>query len=129
MGREEQIKYWISTSNEDWGVVQDLHKSGRHMYALFFIHLTMEKLLEGHWVKSNSEAPPRTHDLIHIHDQTELNLASSDLELLESLNSWNLEGRYPDYKKSLYKMATAEFTASKIEKVEILRKWLLEKLQ
>ena len=58
-----------------------------------------------------------------------MNLDSSDLELLETLNSWNLEGRYPDYKKSLYKMATAEFTASKIEKDEILRKWLLEKLQ
>ena len=129
MGQEEQINYWISSAQEDWGVVHDLYKSGRYMYALFFVHLTIEKILKGHWIKTNNEIPPRTHDLIYLHDQTELNLESNDLELLESMNSWNLEGRYPDYKKSRYKVATAEFTKLKIERIEILRKWLLEKLQ
>lgn len=128
MGQEDQISYWIKTSNEDWELIKDLVKMDRYLYALFFVHLCMEKLVKAHWVKCNSQQPPRSHDLIYLHDGTDLDLNSEQLELLESLNTWNIEGRYPDYKKSLLKIASKEFTKTKIEKTGILRQWLLEKL-
>jgi len=40
------------------------------------------------------------------------------------LTTYNLKGRYPDYKQSFYKKATIEFTVERIERIEEMRKWL-----
>ena len=40
----------------------------------------------------------------------------------------NLKGRYPDYKQSFYKKATAEFTSNRIRQIEEMREWLKSRL-
>ena len=99
MGKEEQIKYWIETSDEDWKNERSLLKDKRNLAALFFAHLTLEKILKAHWTKCNDTVPPKIHDLIYLHDQTDLELEAADLEILSQANNWKIEGRYPDFKK------------------------------
>ena len=43
---------------------------------------------------------------------------------MEEINSFNLEARYPDEKKALYKKATREYTNGFLKKIKEMRQWL-----
>lgn len=99
------------------------------MQSLFFAHLVVEKLLKAHWVRENHENfPPRTRSLDFLIGQTELLPAPSDMDTLRVLNSWNIEGRYQDYRDVVFRTTTREYAAETLEKVDKIRQWLLEKL-
>ena len=128
MGKEEQVRYWIKTAEQDWAAAEDLLKLERFIHALFFFHLVIEKLLKAHWVKDNiGDFPPRSHDLEYIYSNTEIELPAQDVDELRTLNSWNLEGRYPDYLNKISKQADKKYTLEKYENIKRIRKCLLEK--
>lgn len=71
MTKQDHIQYWIISAEKDWEVLQSLFIGGQYLYALFFAHLTIEKLLKGHWVKNNEgNYPPGIHNLIRIIEET-----------------------------------------------------------
>ena len=47
MSKEEIIKYWISASEEDFDLSRTLFQNKKFVYSLFFVHLSIEKLLKG----------------------------------------------------------------------------------
>jgi HEPN domain-containing protein len=64
MGKNEQINYWVTSSEEDWMVAEDLLRLRRYLHTLFLFHLVIEKLLKANWVKDNfGDTPPYTHNL------------------------------------------------------------------
>lgn len=128
MSREDQIKHWINGAHEDWESALILIKSKRFVQGLFLIHLAVEKLLKAKWQQDNEGFPPKTHDLLFIQGQTDLDLDENTLALLNTINTWNLEGRYTDYKNSFYKLASSSYVRSYLNDVKELRKCLLEKL-
>ncbi|HNP95571.1 MAG TPA: HEPN domain-containing protein [Cyclobacteriaceae bacterium] len=129
MSRDEQIRHWLKGAEEDWESALLLLSNKRHVQGLFLLHLTIEKLLKAKWQVDNVGFPPKTHDLLFIQGQTNLNLDEETLALLNVINTWNLEGRYTDYKNSFYKLATDRYVANYLDSTKRLRKWLLEKLQ
>lgn len=117
-------------AGRDWKSVEALFKAGQFIHALFFSHLVIEKLLKAHWTRDNIEnEPPRVHDLEFLYNQTELKLSAEQTDFLRIVNSWNLEGRYQDYKDKFYKIATKDYTEQKIKQVDELRVWLQSALQ
>ena len=95
----------------------------------FFYCLAVEKYLKANWVLDNIiNQAPRIHELQAIYSQTELQLEPELIDYLDNVNRWNLEGRYPDYKFSLHKLATNHYMQSHIEKLNRLRTCLLERL-
>lgn len=129
MEKNEHINYWVNSALRDWEVVHDLVAAGRYMYALFFAHLTVEKLLKAHWVKEHDQSyPPPLHNLTALYDHIKLNLGSNFTDELPIISSWNIEARYQDYKDRFYKLCTREYTESKLKIVEGLVKCLTEKL-
>ena len=103
--------------------------SRNYFHALFFFHLTVEKLVKGLWVRDNiGNTPPRSHDTIYLLSQTEVELSTEQLDLLRLVNTWNIETRYPDYKFLLYKQATEGYTRQKEKEVATLRQCLLAEL-
>lgn len=130
MSKPEILKHWVQTAERDWQSVLLLFNGKQFVHALFFCHLVIEKILKAHWVKDNVEStPPRIHDLEHLYSETDIELSTEQLDLLRVMNSWNIEGRYQDYKDKFYKNTTAEYTQSKINQVDKLRLWLLSELQ
>ena len=130
MGKKEIIAHWLTMAERDWKSVLALHEAGQHMHALFFSHLVIEKILKAHWAKDNEESePPRIHDLEYLYNQTELKLTADQVDLLGVMNSWNLEGRYQDYKDKFYKRTTKSYTEEKLKLVDQLRLCLLSELQ
>ncbi|MDX1912615.1 MAG: HEPN domain-containing protein [Saprospiraceae bacterium] len=129
MDKNDYIAYWKSTAEKDWEAVGHLFEKGDYLHALFFGHLVLEKLLKAHYVKDNVDNfPPRTHNLLLLSELTSLNTADEQLRLLSQMNQFQIEGRYPDYKMTMYKLATREFTQELLENVEIVKTWLINKL-
>ena len=64
MEKQDYIKYWVKTSEDDLTSMESNFNSGNYDWALFIGHLSLEKILKALWVKNNqSDIPPRTHNL------------------------------------------------------------------
>jgi len=129
MTKQEHIDYWIRSSNDDFEIFKTLNRSKKYVFALFTAHLILEKLIKAHWVKDNeSSIPPKTHNLVYLANQTELNLSSDDMELCAQFNDFQLQGRYPDYQFKIHKQITEDIYKDNSKKFQELRKCLLKKI-
>jgi len=55
-------------------------------------------------------------------------LTSDQEDFLLEVTTYNLKGRYPDYKQSFSRKATREFTANRIEQIKETQQWLKEQV-
>jgi HEPN domain-containing protein len=129
MTKQEKVKYWLESAENDWKVAGHLFEKEDYPYALFFGHLTIEKLLKALFVSKLDEPPPFSHRLTYLAETIGLEISSEQLEMLEIITDFNLEARYPDEKFSFFKRCTIEFTESNLRKIEEIRKWLLQQIQ
>ncbi len=127
--KKDKVKYWLKTADQDWKVANHLFEKKDYSYALFFGHLTIEKILKAIFTDKKDKTPPFSHNLVYLSEKADLELNDENLELLEEVSDFNLEARYPDDKFSFYKKSTSEFTENKLKQIEELKKWLLQKLQ
>jgi HEPN domain-containing protein len=128
MNKEEKIAYWVKSSGKDWKAANHLFEKGDNAHALFFGHLTIEKLLKAIFVEKFDETPPYTHRLVFIAEKAGLDISSERLELLEVITDFNLEARYPDEKFSFFKKCTRKFTEEHFKNIGGLRRWLLKEV-
>lgn len=123
----ELIQYWLKGSDYDWEAARSLFRSGKHPYCLFLCHLSVEKLLKGLIVKKTQAHAPYTHNLAYLAGKLSLEFSKEQLALLEEMNDFNLEARYPDEKNEFYKKATKPFTKQYLKSAGVLREWLKKK--
>jgi HEPN domain-containing protein len=130
MTKQEHITYWVETADKNWKAVSHLFKAKCYVESLFWAHLVLEKLLKAHWVKDNTEnTPPKTHHLIKLAAQTKLVFTDDELLFLAKMNDVQIEGRYPDYIKNVYKIYKLKQTTLLLNEVDKIRKCLLNNLQ
>lgn len=129
MNKKEKLTYWIRSAENDWIVAGHLFEKKDYPYALFFGHLTIEKLLKALFVNKFDEPPPFTHRLTYLAEKISLDMPLKKMEMLEIITDFNLEARYPDEKFSFYKKCTNKFTEANLKKIEELKKWLLKQFQ
>ena len=129
MNKISKINYWVNSAENDWKVTGHLLEKDDYAYALFFGHLTLEKLLKAFFVKVKNETPPLTHRLVYLAEKSGLDLTDEQTELLEIVTDFNLEARYPDEKFSFQKRCTKKFTLNYLTQIEEMKKWLLQKMQ
>lgn len=129
MTKEEHINYWKVLSKDDFETAKYNMEGEKNLPTLFFFHLSLEKMLMAHWVKDNpNNSPIFTHDLKKIASETDVQLESAHFELLSVVNIWNIEARYPDFKNTLKKIATKEYTFLQFERVKSFLEWLENQL-
>ena len=106
-----------------------MYKSGVYLQTLFFAHLHIEKLCKALWVKNNeNNTPPKVHNLVRILDDAKITYSGEQMDFMITLNSFQLEGRYPDYVNNLYKIYKKKKTAEILEQVNIFSLWLQKQL-
>lgn len=110
MNIQKIIDYWLESSKRDFEVAKDLFKNKHYSHCLFFCHLTLEKILKALVVKTTKEPAPYTHDLRQLTKVAKLDLTSEQLNQLDKIFTFNIAGRYNDYKFKFYKKCTKEFT-------------------
>ena len=129
MQKEDLIRYWVDASAVDYRAMNNLYTSKDYVWALFLGHLIIEKLLKGLAAKNGVTSVIKIHDLNKLAKTAKLEIDDPMKDLFDILTSFNIEARYPDYKKEFYKKCTSDFSSDYITKIKELRSWLLEQLK
>lgn len=121
---QEVVKYWRTASKEDFDSAEILFENKKYHHALFFCHLSIEKMLKAIIVKSTKTAPPLIHDLVRLGEKAKLLLNHSQMNELAEITTFNIEARYDDYKLSFRKKAKRRFSLKYLQKTKEILKWL-----
>ncbi|HNW50151.1 MAG TPA: HEPN domain-containing protein [Prolixibacteraceae bacterium] len=116
--------FWIETSDNDYQTMENLFKSKDFHWSLFMGHLVLEKLLKASVVKETKKNAPFTHDLTKLAKIAGFNFSEEQLDMLDTITTFNLNARYDSYKKAFYKKCTFEFTNQWINHIRDLRSWI-----
>lgn len=88
-------EYWVKIARYDLKTAEAMLKTGRYMYVLFMCQQTLEKLLKGLYVIRKKQFPPRIHNLLRLGELTNLKWDETIGPVIEELNRYYLESRYP----------------------------------
>jgi HEPN domain-containing protein len=90
----------------------------------------MDKILKALYVQANfNQLPPKTHNLVKLARLSKLDLSMEQEILLDEINDFNLEVRYPQYKNEFYKKCTREFSADYYQKINEMMIWLKSQIE
>jgi len=128
MSKDDLVKYWFDTAEEDWKTAEGLFDLGHYMQTLFYVHIALEKYLKGLIVKDGKE-PPFDHNILGIAKMARIDLDNDQLSHITEINTFNIRARYDDYKRSFYKKATLEYTQEYFNYAKEFRIWLKEMYQ
>ena len=129
MGMQENIEFWINSSDDNYKSMMNMLKTREYMWSLFIGHLVIEKLLKAYYVKVVSNVVPRTHDLLKLAINAGIDLDETKKDDLQYITLFNIETRYEEYRQNMRKKCTKKFTEENIAKIKGLRRWLKEKLK
>ena len=128
MTKDEIVKYWIEASESDLRAMQNLFTSKDYVWCLFLGHLVIEKLIKAVAVNNGLLVVPKIHDLNKLAKSAGLEVDGELADLLDVITAFNIEARYPDYKKEFYNKADIDFTLYYKTKITELRIWLIDLL-
>ncbi len=124
MTKEEHTKYWLETAEEDWKTANHLFEKGDYSWCLFLCHLVLEKYSKALYVQNINKSVPYKHRLSFLAEKAKLNLTNEQVDFLDEVTEFNIEARYPDYKKRFIKKATKTFTLNYLQKIKEFKEWL-----
>lgn len=99
----ELIIYWQKGYLNAWETTGILYKNKRYSDCLFYCHLTLEKLLKALVVQQQKQHAPFIHDLAILARKAGLELTLEQIDYLEHITTFNISGRYADYKTNFFK--------------------------
>ena len=130
MNITEHIQYWLDSAEHDWETAENLFAAKKYDWSLFIGHLVLEKILKAFFVQeNNNQLPPKTHNLIRLAEQSHIELSEEQEMLLDRVNEFNIETRYPQYKNEFYKKCSPEFAEEYYHKIEEMAAWLKSRIQ
>ena len=125
MSQNEAVNYWISSALEDWSISQTLYSDHKFNYALFFLQLTIEKLIKAVHISKYDEHPLYIHNIVLLAQKAGLEFDEAAMEDLKEISSFNVSARYDSYKRDFYQKSTAEFAKKWMDKGQAIREKLL----
>jgi HEPN domain-containing protein len=123
---EKQIDYWRQSSEDDLEAAEALCNHRKFRQALFFLHLSVEKILKAHVAARTRDVPPGTHDLLRLAKPADLTVADMQSATLGRLQSYCLEGRYPDMQPP---PPTEAETKKELDEARNICSWLANQLK
>ena len=121
----KQIIFWKDGAVEDLSAAINLIEKQHILQSLFFLHLSLEKMLKALVCRNINDIAPRLHNLVRLAQIADLTLLDEQLETLAQLNAFNIEGRYPDTLVSTIDTAKAN---DYLTRGRVLFEWLKEQL-
>ena len=118
------VAYWKTEAEESLRVATHLFDKKDYSYALFFGHLAVEKIIKAIFVKNVNPDVPRSHNLLRLANGAQIETTDSQKHDLIRITAFNLEARYPDYKRNFRKKCTSEFSKIELEKIKEVFLWL-----
>ena len=116
--------YWYKEADYSWGVAESLLEKKKYAEALFFGHLTVEKILKALVVTRQKDHAPPIHNLLKLAKIASLILNKEQTKYLEYLSKFYLAGRYDNYKMNFRKQCTKSYTEKNFVKLKEYYLWL-----
>jgi len=107
------IKYWSEGSSKDFKAAQVLSEKKLYSQALFFCHLSLEKMLKALFMERAKKIPLFIHDLRRLAELAGLELSKERQEVLDEISIFNVAGRYSEEKLKFYKKYNNKKIAAK----------------
>ncbi len=127
---EEHIAYWLESAEHDLEASESLFMSEKYDWCLFIGHLVLEKALKAIYVFNNeNKVPPKTHNLVRLAEHSSLRLTQEQRIFLDEVNDFNLEARYPEYKREFYKRCTKDYADQYYTKIKEYYQWLKSRIE
>jgi len=124
MTKDEHIKYWRESAQHDLESAEIIFDSGRYDWCLYVGHLALEKILKALFVeKNNNSIPPKIHNLVRLAELSKIELNDDQKFLLDKINDFNIQTRYPDYNLEFYKRCNAEYASEHMNKIKEFYTW------
>ena len=121
---ENIVNYWIEMSENDYGSMIDFYNIKRYNWSLFIGHLVIEKLIKAVYVKTHHKHPPFIHDLLKLITRCNVQITNEQMDILDTITTFNINVRYDDYKLAFYKQCTPEYTEKWINNIKTIRQWI-----
>lgn len=121
---EKTIAYYQESAERDWKTAHQLFDGKNYSYALFFCHLTLEKLLKSFVVEKTDAPAPFIHNLVKLAELAEISIEKEMADSLTEIAEFNIAARYDDEKLAFYKKATKEFAEKYFNITEKIYLWL-----
>lgn len=121
--QKKRFEFWRNASDEEIKAALVLLENKKLRQALFFVHLSLEKILKALFIKKRGEHPPLTHNLKYLAEKVDLKLSEDKEDFLIEATAFNIEARYPDEETPQleYKYAKKKYDEA-LEVLEWLRK-------
>lgn len=123
------VKYWKEASEHDIETATSLFRTGKYDYCLFLCHLAVEKMLKAVVARHDKNHPPFTHNLLYLAGKAELELSKVQIELLDTINQFNMEVRYPEDLRAFYKKVNKLYAQRYLKEGKEIWKWLQNQLR
>lgn len=91
-----QVKNWLDSASYDLETAQQMYESGRYIYAIFFCHLALEKILKAKVQEVTGRFPPKTHSLRYLLTLSDLVPPDEIVQFLSKLSDVSVPTRYPE---------------------------------
>ena len=124
MDQKQIVDYWQAEADESLAVMSHLFEKKDYSYALFFGHLAVEKIIKALFVQNISQDVPRSHNLLRLAKAAQIEIPEQQQRELIRITAFNLEARYPDYKRNFRKKCTLEFSEIEVKKIREVFSWL-----
>ena len=125
----KQIEYWLEISQDDLKSAESIFINGNYDWALYIGHLALEKVLKAYYAAKMNVVPPKIHKLDRIAELSGLEVSEEQDKLFKIINEFNLEARYPDYKKKFKNLCTRDFAENYLTEIKKLHQWIQEEIQ
>jgi len=114
----------MEAAEHDLSMAHSLFRTGKYDYCLFLCHLSLEKFLKSLAAREMKDHPPFTHNLLYLAGKAGIQLSKSQIELLDQINKFNMEARYPEDLKDFYKKVDKVCTREYLGATKEMWKWL-----
>lgn len=110
MTKKDALKYWEEGAVDAFDTAEKLFTSRKYNHSLFFLQLALEKIIKAIFVNNKDEAAPIGHDLVRLARKSEISVTNKEESELAEISTFNIAGRYDDYKFKFYQKANREFS-------------------
>jgi len=93
---EKQTEEWLKQADYDMETADYMHKGGRHIYAVFMCHLSVEKALKGLYYEKLRKIPPKSHNLVYLLNEIGIKPPENPGKFIVKLGEASIPTRYPE---------------------------------
>ena len=125
---ENRTEEWFRQSDYDMDTAEYMHKGGRHIYAVFMCHLSIEKALKGLYYEKLRKIPPKSHNLVYLLNKMEIKPPEAPGKYLVKLSEASIPTRYPENLFKLQQMYDEKVVQDILTQGKECLKWIKEQL-